>query len=220
MTNKPKFIVIDGPDGSGKTTICNHLKSLFEQDERKVIILKGLGSGKLGEIIRQEFFDKNLSETEVVLGIALALAETNKLVQKYLDEGYNVICDRYIGSYYVYQIKTFNLPNTHVIFDDILLNLIQPDIYITTNCDYKESKERLRYRKEKNNWIDNLEKEKYDSVNYYYYKFYREVINKIDSDNNIILDCDKSLLEVLKEIDDIYKNHLNLSLTSLESIKQ
>ena len=217
MTNKPKFIVIDGPDGSGKTTICNHLKSLFEQDKRKVIILKGLGSGKLGEIIREEFFNKNLSETETVLGIALALAETNKLVQKYLDEGYNVICDRYIGSYYVYQIKTFNLPKANIIFNEILLNFIKPDFYILTHCGYKESKERLRYRHEENNWLDDLGKEKYNNFSGFYYEFYSEVIDKNYFDEIDYLDCNNFLFVVLEKIKDIYKSHLYL--VNSESIK-
>lgn len=52
LNNLPgKFIVFEGCDGSGKTTIINKLKKHFK-DNKKVLFIKEPGSTELGECIR------------------------------------------------------------------------------------------------------------------------------------------------------------------------
>lgn len=64
-----KHIVIDGPDGTGKTTQINLLKDFFEFHGSEVILTRGIG-GQIG------------SETEIIR----KLLSTHKLQDKYLEE--------------------------------------------------------------------------------------------------------------------------------------
>lgn len=104
-----KFWVVEGPDHCGKTTLITkiHTRMAIEQPDRKVIYTRepgGLGI-KLGEQIRALL----LSKDSVINPIAEAYlygasrAQHISQVKQWLDEGNDVICDRYYYSSVVYQ---------------------------------------------------------------------------------------------------------------------
>lgn len=104
MTNMALFITIEGPEGSGKTTV---LKSVVEQlsKDYDVIATREPGGVKTAEAIRNILLEGDAMDprTEALL---FAAARREHLVEKVLpalDKGITVICDRFIDSSLAYQ---------------------------------------------------------------------------------------------------------------------
>lgn len=110
ITNKRgRFIVIDGAEGTGKTTQAAILAARLRDRGRFVFEVREPGSTFIGEQIRSVILDvKNkgmLSTTELLLFMACR-NELLVSIRRALDGGAWVICDRYIGSTYAYQQHT------------------------------------------------------------------------------------------------------------------
>lgn len=93
-----KFIVIEGIDGSGKTTLAHRLvetigdaDSTFEPT-----------NGQIGSILRSGSLGNVPPATEALLFAADRGIHTEE-IKKILDSGRWVICDRYLGSTVAYQ---------------------------------------------------------------------------------------------------------------------
>mgnify|MGYP001772824834 FL=1 len=103
---KYKYIVIEGIDGSGKTTVANILKDILNQKGYKVFLTKEPFRSDIKEIIKkivsEGIYDK-------FYGYSLACLFTsdrflhNKVIEEYLREGYIVISDRSYHSTFCYQ---------------------------------------------------------------------------------------------------------------------
>lgn len=94
------FIVIDGLDGCGKSTLIHNLEKV-----RQFYKTFEPGGTEFGQKIRKLVFENhnNISlETEALLMFA-DRKEHLKTIQKMLNDGYDVVCDRYVGSSYIYQ---------------------------------------------------------------------------------------------------------------------
>ena len=146
MSNKGIFIVIDGVDGSVKTTQANLLTRKLEKTQ-KVLLTAEPSLGKIGTFIREDclFEDKRLpTEAEALLFAADRIEHMNNEVKPALDEGKLVICDRYIYSSLAYQgssglsldwIKTINA------------RALQPDFSIFIDVAPEKVIERLQRKK-------------------------------------------------------------------------
>ena len=119
MTKKGKFVVMEGLDGSGKTTqallLTHRLAKTYS-----VLFTAEPSQGKIGNFIRKSclYEDKRLpTEAEALLFAADRIEHLISEIKPAMDEGKIVICDRYIYSSLAYQgsaglsldwIKTIN----------------------------------------------------------------------------------------------------------------
>lgn len=192
--NKGKFIVFEGPDLSGKTTILNMFyNSLIESkeiDENRIIMTRGLGSNKIGNFFRDIFLNKSIEITDIekTLAITMALLETSRSVKYYLDQDCIVICDRYIYSFFVYQVKALKYPIANEIFDLIINNrdiVIKPDYLIGINTNLNSIINRSNNRME-TNWLDEKEIEFKQELLNTYNRIYQNynVLEKLKMNNN------------------------------------
>jgi dTMP kinase len=146
MSKKGIFIVIEGLDGSGKTTQANILTRKLEKTH-KVLLTAEPSLGKIGTFIREDclYEDKRLpTEAEALLFAADRIEHMKNEVKPALDEGKLVICDRYIYSSLAYQgnlglsldwIKTINARS------------LQPDFSIFIDVAPEKVIERLHRKK-------------------------------------------------------------------------
>ena len=105
MGKKGIFIVIEGLDGSGKTTQASFLAKKLEKTH-KVLLTAEPSIGKIGTFIREGclYEDKRLpTEAEALLFAADRIEHMHSEIKPALDEGKLVICDRYIYSSLAYQ---------------------------------------------------------------------------------------------------------------------
>lgn len=107
MMTRGLFITLEGPDGAGKTTILNRLAERFQNEGMKVLHTREPGGIEIAEQIRKVILDKDNtamdSRTEALLYAAARRQHLVEKVQPALEEGYVVLCDRFVDSSLAYQ---------------------------------------------------------------------------------------------------------------------
>ena len=134
MSQKGVFIVLEGIDGSGKTTLARSLKDRLEAKGFRTQLTAEPTSGTIGSLLRSEKVDDPKAET--LLFIADRSCHTSE-ISKLLDDGISVISDRYYASTLAYQSAALEGPS----FDYPLLEemnravIRKPDITILLDLD-------------------------------------------------------------------------------------
>ncbi len=156
---KGKFIVIEGIDGSGKTTQINQLSKWLKgtnliPEKNQLVITREPGGTKLGECIRSLLLDtskekKPDSITELLLYAADRAQHINEIIRPSLNKGDWVISDRFTGSTLAYQGYGRKL-NIKLIkeLEMIATQGISPDITFLLDIPVDESIKRRISRKE------------------------------------------------------------------------
>lgn len=104
--SRGQFLVIEGPDGVGKTTQMELLRTYLQERGAEVIVLREPGGTVIGEGIR-DLFKANFGQTDPVTEVLLLLAArrqlTMEVIQPALRRGAWVVCDRHTPSTFAYQ---------------------------------------------------------------------------------------------------------------------
>lgn len=101
-----KFIVVEGPDGTGKTTLVENLTKALNARGIPTIKTREPGGSSIGGDIRRLLFDKTHRMDNLTNALLVSAERRHHLltlIEPYLAAGTWVICDRYILSTYVYQ---------------------------------------------------------------------------------------------------------------------
>ena len=102
-----RFIVVEGVDGSGKSTVAARLAEELKISGRKVLRTREPGGTLLGEKIRAVLLDAKNSEmvpfTELFLYMASRAQLVDEIIRPSLIRGSDVVCDRYYYSTAAYQ---------------------------------------------------------------------------------------------------------------------
>lgn len=101
------FIVLEGPDGSGKSTMAKKIGEYFFQQGREIEFTREPGGTKISEKVRELILDNNNTEmnyrTEALLYAAARAQLVNEKIIPWLEQGKIVISERFIYSSLVYQ---------------------------------------------------------------------------------------------------------------------
>ena len=102
-----RFIVLEGIDGAGKSTQMNLLFRALSQMGLKVFATREPGGTPIGERIRKILLDKACSDmclrTEALLYASSRAQLVEQVVKPKVNDGYIVLCERYILSSIAYQ---------------------------------------------------------------------------------------------------------------------
>lgn len=102
-----KFIVFDGPDGSGKSTQLRLLADRLAATGLSVVRAKDPGGTPIGDQIRKILLEGDLSQMDVRCETFLFMASRAQLVTEVvapaLAAGSVVLCDRFISATWAYQ---------------------------------------------------------------------------------------------------------------------
>ena len=102
-----RFIVVDGPDGSGKTTHVRLLAEYLSSTGHSVVTVRDPGGTQIGEAIRQVLLspahEKMTARTELLLYTAARLQLWLEKISPALQAGSCVLSDRWIYSTCAYQ---------------------------------------------------------------------------------------------------------------------
>ncbi len=101
-TSKPRFIVFEGIDGSGKTTQANMLADHFSARGGRVLLTAEPSNGPVGIHIRS-LKDRPEREEEERLFTEDRRDHLRSTIIPALEQGLTVICDRYVYSSVAYQ---------------------------------------------------------------------------------------------------------------------
>jgi dTMP kinase len=118
MNLSGKFIVIDGPDGAGKGTQIERLKSLITAQGGEWVYAKDPGGTPIGDRIRHVLLGYDLSEMdphcEALLFMASRAQLVAEVVRPAVAAGKTVVGDRFISATCAYQVAA-GFPREEVI---------------------------------------------------------------------------------------------------------
>ncbi|MBY0148269.1 dTMP kinase [Neobacillus niacini] len=207
---KGYFVTLEGGEGSGKSTIINYIKDFLESDGKKVVITREPGGIDIAEQIRSVILDKKNTKmdgrTEALL---YAAARRQHLVEKVipsLNEGYIVLCDRFVDSSLAYQGYARGLGIKEVFsINKFAIGDLMPDLTLYLDLDPQIGLNRIA--KNKGREINRLDleeinfhinvREGYEEV----VKMFPERMVRIDANQEIgkvVSDINKVLIEKLK----------------------
>lgn len=208
--SKPLFIVVEGIDGVGKTTVVGILHKVLNDRDIKNVPGKGLGSTKISSIIREELLSGKKDDQYEVLGMLFSLLDCYRnFIQPSIENGVSVVLDRYIASYYAYQAHGRNsIRAKNYLLDTFYGKHIQPDVFINVTASPEITAERLDKRETDINHFD-LEVDSFKSrvlkgfdeflqTNEVYTHIYKKipVVNIVN--NGSIEDLETQLTEIVK----------------------
>jgi len=141
---KGKFILIEGGDGSGKSTIVRYVANEFRKRKIKVVTTREPGGSRVAEGIRKAFINTQLSDTTLLFCyVAARSAWVEQVLKPKLQQGNIVLCDRSYPSTYAYQGIAGGLGLKRVAeLCQIAMQKIKPDIVIVLDVDHREGLKR------------------------------------------------------------------------------
>jgi len=150
MKNKSsgKFIVLDGPDGCGKTTHTKLLVKWLKEKGVDIVTFREPGGTAIGERIRQILLNPEhltmSTRAEVLLYMAARVQLWTEKIAPALKENKCIVLDRWLSSTCAYQGHAggFGIDNVIKLAADCL-ERPWPDLTIILNLDLKTAAQRL-----------------------------------------------------------------------------
>lgn len=188
---KGLFIVMEGPDGSGKTTQINLLEQYLKEAGYECLITREPGGTVIGEEVRELILNPEYKEMSPVTEMLLYAASRAQLVHEVigpaLEAGRIVISDRFVDSSIVYQGIARNLGiSTVAAVNAPGIGIYRPDGIFFIDLSEAEGIRRKKNQKK----LDRMEQESID-FHHLVSEGYRKVLAerpeviKIDGGKNI-----------------------------------
>lgn len=213
---KGLFIVFEGIDGAGKTSILKQLLDVLKEPKlvNKIFLTREPGgkNNTAAELIR-DFFLKNLEAfdplTLAYLYASSRAEHVKKTINPNLEKGHIVISDRFVHSSYIYQgiVQNQSLEVIHHVNQQAIGNL-EIDYIFYFDVSVNNALNRMKNRFDNTNAFDSQNKQFYEKL----LKQYPSVFNAYNKPKKIIfIDANKSENEVLCEVKErlleIFKEH-------------
>ena len=187
---KGKFIVVEGPDGMGKSSIVYDLlpilEEIFKEQKKQFYLTREPGGTYIGDQIREILLKQDMDPlTETLLFAAARNEHTEKVIVPLLETGVTVISDRYLASSMIYQGMGYGLKQ-RVGYANANCFVI-PDLEIVLHAPLEVAKERIK----DSNRLDKLgtQQEIFD-----HYKEYAAV-----NEHAVLVDASQPYEKVLEE---------------------
>lgn len=142
------FITLEGPDGCGKSTQADNLRSILEAQGFPCWITREPGGTALGEKIREILLGHTHSSmsprAEMLLYAASRAQHVDEAILPRLRQGISVISDRFIDSSLIYQGLGLGLDVNEVWQVNIIATGgLLPDLTVVLDLDAQSASERL-----------------------------------------------------------------------------
>jgi dTMP kinase len=193
-----RFIVLEGSDGSGKSTMADRIGKYFSEKGRTIEFTREPGGTQISEKIRELILDRDNTEmdyrTEALLYAASRAQLVSEKIIPWLKAGKVVISERYVYSSLVYQGLGRGLGIDEVKkINDFATAGIKPDLVILLDVD----PEKALKRKLSIDGGDRLENE-----DIFFHKSVYEGYKKLSSHfpEIITIDGERTINEIFEEI--------------------
>ena len=191
-----KLLVIEGMDGSGKSTQVQYLREKLLTIGINPLILREPGATCVGERVRSILLDPDLkmtASTEVLLFCAARSELHDKVIEPALNEGRTILMDRWAWSTLAYQCSTPDMPIPKILsVIDLATGGRTPNLTIILDIDLEQRQDRLGSKVQ-----DRIESkpQKYHEDVIEKYRWIAATFPAVK-----LVDARRSLLEVAKEI--------------------
>lgn len=144
------FIVVEGPDGVGKTTAVHGLATRLERElSREVVCVREPGGTELGERVRQLLVEFGGGDGLVDLFLFSAARRQllSDVVRPALERGAIVLSDRFLMSTFAYQGAGLGVPDSAVaVVSELAVAGCEPNMVLLLRLDERERERRLGRR--------------------------------------------------------------------------
>lgn len=194
------FVTIEGPEGSGKSSVTKEVVKLLEKDGFSVVLTREPGGTPIAEEIRNVILDKkNTAMDPVTEALLYAASRRQHLIEKVWplsNEGKIVISDRFLDSSLAYQGGARGIGIDKVLsLNQYATDGFYPDITLLFDLDPRIGLARIAANN--NREINRLDLEKiefHESVR----KTFLELAKRF-SDRFVVLDASKPFDEVVQD---------------------
>ena len=202
------FITFEGPDGSGKTTVCSEVFAKLKEDGYDVIHTREPGGIEIAEKIRKIILDPSNTDmderTEALLYAASRRQHLVKKVLPALKEGKIVVCERFVDSSLAYQGYGRKIGFDEVLkINEFAIEGLFPDLTIYLDVDEKTGLKRIESRSFK----DRLDLEDLE-FHHLVHEGYEKVL-EVFKDRIKVIDAAKPLDEVIEKAYEIIKEKID-----------
>ena len=198
---KGLFIVFEGGEGAGKSTILDKIYDWMNTEGIPCIKTREPGGIKISEQIRSIILDNNNTEMdERTEALLYAAARRQHLVEKIipeLNEGKVVLCDRFIDSSLAYQGYARGIGMDEILeINKFAIGEYMPDLSIFFDLEPSEGLKRINI--DNNREVNRLDNEKIDFHNKVREGYYK-ILEK-DKDRIVKVDASKTIDEVYEDV--------------------
>lgn len=134
MTRPGRFIVVEGPDGAGKSVLVKALAERMRAEGHDPVVVREPGGTRLAEALRQELLDRSrpFKPLTELLYVAAARADhVHHVIEPALARGETVLSDRFDLSTWAYQVAGRGVsPETADLFNQAATGGLRPDLTI------------------------------------------------------------------------------------------
>ncbi len=211
-----KFITFEGGEGTGKSTQINLLSEYLQQKGEDVITSKEPGGTEVGQDIRKLLVcgdkDKFDAVAEALLYFADRHIHLTKKIWPAMEKGTIVLSDRFADSTFAYQYYGYNKRVSKETLDNlykIAVGDFKPDLTIILDIDPKIGLARS-FNKAKTMEIKEL---RFEGRELEFHDNLREgflEIARAEPDRCVVLDANKSIEELHKDIIKVINDRLGL----------
>jgi len=149
IEHKPLWIAVDGVDGAGKSVVIDIIQELLDTNT-DVIPAVGNTPSTSNIPLRNACKNNTLTNTIKPIVASMLIVESYNKACLSLVQGKNVLHDRYIGSFYVYNYLDLGQQNANEIYTSILNSKTMvpksPDLHIYVTADNDVISNRLKCR--------------------------------------------------------------------------
>jgi dTMP kinase len=200
-----KFIVIEGGEGSGKSS---QIKALKEKYGDRILITREPGGSPYAEEIRDVMLNsKNAGQADARTHFALIWASRHdhmiNTILPALEEGRIVVSDRFDSSTYAYQIygqNALELKSEFFYFRDFFVGERKPDVYIYLDVEPEIGLSRKANGDVEINHFDERDLSFHNNVKKGYFDFLEQVPSVIIDSNPSFEEVQKSLFMEVEKI--------------------
>lgn len=199
--NTPKFIVLEGGDGAGKSSLLEAVKTEFKDS---VLITREPGGSQYAEAIRELALKHPLAkdataDTMLCLMFAARFDHVANTIIPALESGKHVITDRFDASTFAYQLYAQESQELEALFWSLRQRITRlPDFYVYADVDVKEGLRRTSKRA-----VGQGEENHFDVRDVEFHTRQREGYKTfLDKVNHRIIDANQPLEKVVSDFMD------------------
>lgn len=207
--SKGLFLTVEGPEGSGKTTILHMIANELKEQGIDVVVTREPGGIDIAEQIRGVILNtKNTTMDGRTEALLYAAARRQHLVEKVipaLKEGKIVLCDRFVHSSLAYQGHARGLGIENVMkVNEFAIDEYMPDLTIYFDLDPEVGLERIAKNKDRE--INRLDQEALD-----FHQKVREAYLSLEqmSSKMVKINADNSIEQVFQDAYQIIQEKIN-----------
>ena len=209
MSARGRFITLEGPEGSGKTTAARHLAEWLQGRGIPTVLTAEPGGTPLGEEVKRIVLHmRGMSDdldprADALLYAAGRAQHVARVIRPALDRGEWVVCSRYIDSSLAYQGAGYgNDPDEMRQLQSFATDGLRPDLTILLDVPVEVGLERTRRRREWNRFEDTEEVAFFERVRSAYLRMAEAEPDRfrVVDGSGSVPDSDEAIRQVVSEV--------------------